>query len=66
MNLALALANKKMFSSLYGMRENIKKVLVLCTDGEESFRNPYEPSTDDELRKLEEKGLEKVAFWGHF
>lgn len=66
MNLALALANKKMFSSLYGMRENIKKVLVLYTDGEESFRNPYEPSTDDELRKLEEKGLEKVAFGGHF
>lgn len=66
MNLALALANKKMFSSLYGMRENTKKVLVLYTDGGESFRNPYEPSTDDEIRKLEEKGLEKVAFLEHY
>ena len=48
------------------MRENTRKVLVLYTDGEESFRNPYEPSTDDELRKLEEKGLVKVAFLEHF
>lgn len=48
------------------MRENTKKVLVLYTDGGESFRNPYEPSTDDEIRKLEEKGLEKVAFLEHY
>lgn len=45
-----------MFSSEFGMRADKKKVLVLYTDGEESFRNLADPTTDEELKIIKEKG----------
>ena len=45
-----------MFSSEFGMRADKKKVLVLYTDGEESFRNLTDPTTDEELKIIKEKG----------
>lgn len=62
LNLALNLANKKMFSSEFGMRADKKKVLVLYTDGEESFRNLADPTADEELKIIKDKGTAQYHF----
>lgn len=52
LNHAIDLANTKMFSLEYGMRQDVPKILILMTDGNEE--NAL--ATDSAMKTIKEKG----------
>lgn len=52
----MKLADEKMYSAKYGMRENVRKILVLITDGNDN--QPQE--TTPLLKAVKDKGMVKL------
>lgn len=57
LNNALKLADDKLFNTDYGMRTNVKKILVILTDGHEN--NPT--FSDPPLKAIKDRGVEIIS-----
>jgi len=58
----MQLANEKMYSTQYGMRENVRKILILVTDG-----NDNQPQTTVPLLKaIKDKGMFREMQFSRF
>ena len=57
MNRALKLADEKMFTTAYGMRESVKKILIILTDGRE--QEPQESNVY--LKNIKDRGVEIIS-----
>ena len=57
MNNALQLADDKLFTTKFGMRPDVKKILVILTDGHEN--NPS--FSDPPLKAIKERGVDVIS-----